>query len=446
MTQATQALNTAADVRREVSTWIEQNFDRDISLREWLVRLADSGWGTPTWPTQWFGKGLSSDLAAVAFDEFRKVRAPGPPAGLGRMLAGPTIIAHGSDEQKKKYVQAILVGDDAWCQLFSEPGAGSDLASLQTRAELDGDEYVVNGQKVWTSGAIGADLGMLLARTDVDVPKHRGISYFAFEMDQPGVEVRPLRQITGDAMFAEVFFTDARVPAANVIGEINGGWGVAMTTLMNERVGLGAGSALGFATSAPAGRRVKQQLEQSLGEFIDAGRSGAPASSSASAGAMVGRGVESLIGLSKQNGRGDDANVRQQLARLWTLSNINTWNGMRAKAAAKAGKGLGPEASLGKLMVSHITRLWRDTAMAVTGPSGILAGDDGPLDGKVAQQFLFAPAPSIYGGSDQVQRNIIGERVLGLPKDPDISRDVPFRDLKVGTQSRAGQSSTTEGS
>jgi alkylation response protein AidB-like acyl-CoA dehydrogenase len=275
---------------------------------------------------------------------------------------------------------------------------------------------------------------MLLARTDVDVPKHRGISYFAFEMDQPGVEVRPLKQITGDAMFAEVFFTDARVPAANVIGELNGGWGVAMTTLMNERVGLGAGSALGFAISAPAGRRVQQQLEQSVGEFL-ASSSSSGAVAAASAGAMVGRGMGSLLDLAKERGRGEDGNVRQQLARLYTLSQLNTWNGLRAKGEAKAGQGLGPAASLGKLMVSHVTRQWRETAMAIAAGDGMLAGDDGPLDGGVARQLLFAPAPSIYGGSDQVQRNIIGERVLGLPKDPDVSKGVAFRDLKVGTQS-----------
>jgi alkylation response protein AidB-like acyl-CoA dehydrogenase len=438
MTQPSGPAATPDAVRREVRGWIEENFDRDISLRDWLERLADSGWAAPTWPAEWFGKGLSGDLAAVAFEEFRSVRAPGPPAGLGRMLAGPTIIAHGTEEQKRGYVRAILTGDDAWCQLFSEPGAGSDLASLQTRAELDGDTYIVNGQKVWTSGALASDLGMLLARTDVDVPKHRGITYFAFEMDQPGVEVRPLKQMTGDAMFAEVFFTDARVPAANVIGEVNGGWGVAMTTLMNERVGLGAGSALGFATSAPPGRRVAQQREQSVGEFLGANPTTVPVA--ASAGAMVGRGMDALVTLAKDMGRGDDPHVRQRLAQLYTLTSLNTWNGLRARASAKAGKGLGPEASLGKLMVSHITRLWRDTAMSISDAHGMLAGADGPLAGGVARQFLFAPAPSIYGGSDQVQRNIIGERVLGLPKDPDVSRDVAFRDLKVGTQSASTQS------
>jgi alkylation response protein AidB-like acyl-CoA dehydrogenase len=428
------SLTTPGAVRTAVGAFLDENLDRDIALRVWVDRLVDAGWASPQWPIQWFGKGLSSDLAAVAYDEFRKAKAPGPPAGLGRMLAAPTIIAHGSDEQRRQYVRAILVGDDAWCQLFSEPGAGSDLASLQTRAELDGDEYVVNGQKVWTSGAIGADLGMLLARTDVDVPKHRGITYFALEMDQPGVEVRPLKQITGDAMFAEVFFTDARVPAANIIGDRNGGWAVAMTTLMNERVGLGAGTALNFGISAPGGRRMQQQFEQSVGEYL--ANAGSTVVAAASAGAMVGRNIDSLVELTRSRGRGDDTQVRQQIARLYTLTKLNGWNGMRASAAAKTGKGPGPEASIGKLMVSNIVRQWRETGMAITAGDGMLAGSDGALDGGVARQLLFAPGPAIYGGSDQVQRNIIAERVLGLPREPDASRDVPFRELKVGTQNK----------
>jgi alkylation response protein AidB-like acyl-CoA dehydrogenase len=425
---------TGEAVRSQVRVFIDENFDPNIPLRTWLNRLADSGWASPLWPAQWFGKGLPADLAAVAFDEFRKVRAPGPPAGLGRMLAAPTVFAHGTDEQKQQYVRRILTGEDAWCQLFSEPGAGSDLASLQTRAELHGDEYIINGQKVWTSGAAGADLGMLLARTDADVPKHRGISYFALEMDQPGVEVRPLKQMTGDAQFAEVFFTDARVPAASIIGEPGGGWRVAMTTLMNERVGLGAGSGLGFAISAPAGRRIQQQLEQSVGEFLASQASSTVAA--ASAGAMVGGNVQVLLRLAKARSRDSDSEVRQQIARLYSLSLLNRWNGLRAREAARAGQRAEATASVGKLMASHIARQWRETAMTIVGGDGMLAGAGGPLGGGVARQLLFAPAPSIYGGSDQVQRNIIGERVLGLPKDPDISRDVPFRDLKVGTQSQ----------
>jgi len=430
---ADSALATADAVRAEVRGFIDTSFDPKIPLREWLARLADSGWACPTWPTEWFGKGLSNDLAAVAFEEFRKVHAPGPPAGLSRMLAAPTIIAHGNDEQKRRFIRPILVGDEAWCQLFSEPGAGSDLAGLQTRAELDGAEYVINGQKVWTSGGLGADLGMLLARTDRDAPKHRGITYFAFDMNQPGVEVRPLRQITGESHFAEVFFTDARVPAANIIGDLNGGWGVALTTLANERVGLGAGGSLGFSISAPGGTRVADQLDQSVGDYIESMRTAAPAQR-ATGSAMAGRGAEGFIKLAKETGRAGDPNVRQQLARLYTLGQLNRWNGLRAKAAVAAGGRPGAEASLGKLMVSHITRLSRDVGMSIAGARGMLAGDDAPLHGSLALQFLGAPAPSIYGGSDEIQHNIIGERVLGLPKEPDVSKNVAFKDLRVGTQ------------
>jgi alkylation response protein AidB-like acyl-CoA dehydrogenase len=251
-------------------------------------------------------------------------------------------------------------------------------------------------------------------------------------MDQPGVEVRPLKQITGDSQFAEVFLTDARVPAGNVIGELNAGWGVAMTTLMNERVGLGAGASLNFPISAPAGRKIQDQLEVSVGEYID--KFGSARSGVANTGRNMGLG--GLIDYAKKNGRLEDENVRQQVARAYTLNQLLSWNGLRAKASAKAGKGLGPEASLGKLMMSHVTRQNRETALTIVAGEAMLAGQDGPLGGSVATQVLFTPAPSIYGGSDQIQRNIIAERVLGLPKDPDVSRDVPFRDLKVGTQTK----------
>jgi alkylation response protein AidB-like acyl-CoA dehydrogenase len=231
----------ADEVASEVRAWLASNWDPDLTLAEWWERLADSGWAVPTWPEEWLGRGLTRDLAAVVAKEIRDAGAIGPPAGLGLMLAGPTIVAHGSEEQKRRYLRPIVTGQEAWCQLFSEPGAGSDLASLQCRAVKDGDEWVVNGQKVWTSGAHVADLGMLLARTDVDVPKHRGISYFAIEMDQPGVDVRPLREMTGRALFNEVFLTDARVHDDALIGGLNNGWMGAMTTLANERASLGGG-------------------------------------------------------------------------------------------------------------------------------------------------------------------------------------------------------------
>jgi alkylation response protein AidB-like acyl-CoA dehydrogenase len=426
-------------VRRAVRDWIDRHFDRDLSLRAWLERLADSGWAKPTWPVAWFGKGLPTDLAAIAYVELAKAGAPGPPAGLGPMLAAPTIIAHASDDLKRRLVRAILVGDHAWCQLFSEPGAGSDLAGLQARAERHGDEFVVNGQKVWTSGAQIADYGMLLARTDPDAPKHRGITYFALEMQQPGIEIRPLRQITGESSFAEVFMTDVRVPVRNVIGETNQGWKVAVATLGYERLGLGAGSGIDARVPAPGGSRFRSQLEVSVGDFIDATKTRRTWVGTGGA-AMLGRGVAPLVELARRLGRDRDAGVRQQLVRLHTLTRVNAWNGLRGRASVQAGGKAGGETSIGKLMGSHIARQWRETASEIGGAHGMLAGQDGPLEGAVAVQMLATPGPAIYGGTDQIQRTIIGERVLGLPAEPDVSREVPFRQLKVGTQSREGSS------
>ena len=426
-------LTTATDVRAAVRAFLKESFDPDATLADWLATLADSGWAVPQWSAQWFGKGLSTDLALVAYDEFKKVDAVGPPQGLGRMLAATTIITHGTDEQKQRYVRAILTGEEAWCQLFSEPGAGSDLASLATRAELDGDEYVVNGQKVWTSGAVGADYGMLLARTDPDAPKHRGITWFAFEMDQPGVEVRPLKQITGESHFAEVFFTDARVPAANIVGGLNDGWSVGTTTLANERVGLGGGGALSFGISAPGGRAQAAALQQKVGEYA-ANIAKLRGSGQGVTGAVRAQPGEALIRLAKKSGTDKDPAVREQLARLYALNQLTRWNTLRAKATAAAGGRPGPEGSLGKLMVSRIVRAARDAGMAAAGPRAMLAGKDGPQHGALAVSYLGAPAPSIYGGSDEIQHNIVGERVLGLPREPDDSKTLPFKELRTGTQ------------
>jgi alkylation response protein AidB-like acyl-CoA dehydrogenase len=423
-------------LRKQARAWIDARFDPGMSLRSWLELLADSGWAAPAWPAAWYGKDLPAALAAVAIAEFGAAGVPGPPAGLGPLLAAPTIIAHGTDELKRRYVRAVLTGEHAWCQLFSEPGAGSDLASLATRAERDGEDFVIDGQKVWTSAAQVADYGLLLARTNTNVPKHRGITCFALRMDQPGVEVRPLRQMTGDAMFSEVFLTGARVPAADMIGELDAGWVVALTTLAHERTGLGARAGTGFAVTAPGGSAFRAQREVPAGEYVAAVRRRGPGRAGYGAGgmAMLGAGAAPLIKLAIDLGREQDALVRQQLVRLHTLSLLNTWNGQRGRAAVQAGGRPGAEASIGKLMASQIARLWRDTAAEICGPLGMLAGPDGPLGGAVAIQALAAPAPAIYGGSDQIQRNVIGERVLGLPKEPDVSRDVPFRDLKKGTQ------------
>jgi alkylation response protein AidB-like acyl-CoA dehydrogenase len=410
----------ADEVASEVRAWLKDNWDPELSLAEWWERLADSGWGVPTWPKEWFGRGLTSDLGAVVTREIRAAGAVGPPAGLGLMLAGPTIVAHGSEEQKQRYLRPIVTGQEAWCQLFSEPGAGSDLASLQCRAVKDGDEWVVNGQKVWTSGAQVADLGMLLARTDVDVPKHRGISYFAIEMDQEGVDVRPLREMTGRALFNEVFLTDARVTDDALIGGLNNGWMAAMTTLANERASLGGGGGGTVGIGAPG--KKAGMLERRAGDLARGGGGQR---------ALGARGFATMRKAAEAEGRTGDPHIRQALVELYTLEEISRYTVMRTKAAKAAGRGPGPEANTAKLTMSRMTRLSRDLGLEILGAKGMLHGEDAPMGGMLQEMAIFAPAVSIYGGSDEVQKNIIGERVLGLPKEPSDDKTVPFKELRV---------------
>ncbi len=231
--------STSSDVVDEVRAWLEENWDPDLTVAEWWERLGLAGWAAPTLPADAYGRGLSRGDAVLVQNTIAEFGALGAPGGLGLLLAAPTIATHGTREQIEKYVRDIVTGQQAWCQLFSEPGAGSDLAGLQAKALLDGEEYIVNGQKVWTSGGHYADMGMLIARTNSDVPKHQGITYFAMDMHQDGVDVRPLRELTGRALFNEVFMSDARVPADAVIGGLNNGWAVANTTLAHERGGPG---------------------------------------------------------------------------------------------------------------------------------------------------------------------------------------------------------------
>ena len=254
----------------ELRAWLEESWDPDLTVAQWWERLGGAGWAAPGLPADAYGKGLSRADAVVVQREIASFGALGAPAGLGLLLAAPTIATHGSQEQVERFVRPIVTGRLAWCQLFSEPGAGSDLAGLTTRASKDGDEWVVDGQKVWTSMGQTADMAMLLARTAPDAPKHQGITWFAFDMHQPGVELRPLREMTGHAMFNEVFLDGARVGDDAVIGELHRGWGVANTTLMNERAGLGSGGGGGGAAVTPG--TVAGQLERRAGDFVGTDR------------------------------------------------------------------------------------------------------------------------------------------------------------------------------
>jgi alkylation response protein AidB-like acyl-CoA dehydrogenase len=423
------------DVVDEVRAWLEENWDPDLTVAQWWERLGLAGWSAPTLPTNAYGRGLSRGDAVLVQNAIAEFGALGAPGGLGLLLAAPTIATHGTPEQVERYVRDIVTGQKAWCQLFSEPGAGSDLAGLQAKAMLDGEEYIVNGQKVWTSGGHYADMGMLIARTNSDVPKHQGITYFAMDMHQPGVDVRPLRELTGRALFNEVFMSDARVPADAVIGGLNNGWAVANTTLAHERAGLGSGGGSSSASAAIPGT-VGGHLDTRAGDYVRA--SGAPA---ASGGAAFRDTSKMMISLAQGAGKANDPTIRQDLVRLYTLSQLGRINNLRVKAAKARGVEIAGMGNIAKLSMSDMVRLQRDLGLRIVGPQGMLhaydsesrktldAATGNPFLGFVTEMALFAQAPPIYGGTDQVQKNIIGERVLGLPKEPNQDKVVPFSEL-----------------
>jgi alkylation response protein AidB-like acyl-CoA dehydrogenase len=302
--------------------------------------------------------------------------------GIG--MAGPTIIAHGTDAQKDRFLKPMLRGEEVWCQLFSEPNAGSDLGGLSTSAVRDGDEWVVNGQKVWNSGAHYSDWGILLTRTNLDAPKHRGITYFLVDMRTPGIEARPLRQITGAAHFNEVFLDDVRIPHENVLGEVDGGWGPMMTTLANERTLIG---------SSP--------------------RNAFPAT----------------IALARRMGVADDPMTRQLMAQSYIRMEILKYLGYRVRTAATKGVPPGPESSVIKLFLSQHLSFESDMLMAMLGPHATLWDTDAPDAGKWQMDFLGQWNPKIGGGTDQIQRNTIGEKVLALPSEPRVDKGIPFREI-----------------
>ncbi|MEY2397987.1 MAG: hypothetical protein QOJ00_1161 [Actinomycetota bacterium] len=386
--------------RAEALAWLEANAPRRgaatasaaaddpehvARCKQWQATLAASGWAAIAWPAEYGGRGGTSRQQSLFNEEQQKFEVSTGVFAVGLGMAGPTLIAQGSPDQKDRFLPPLLRGDEVWCQLFSEPGAGSDLAGLTTKAERDGDEFVVNGQKVWTSGAHHSDWGILLARTDWDVPKHKGLTYFVVDMRSPGIEVRPLRQINGVAHFNEVFLNDVRIPAANVIGEVNGGWGVALTTLANERNFIGGG--------------------------------------------MGGAGFSAMLDLVRKCGRTDDPVVRQELAEAFTRFEILRYIGYRIQTALTQGRMPGPEGSILKVLYSRHVARNGDLGLAVQGAAGMLSGSDAPDDGLWQQQFLTQWAVRIGGGTDEVQRNVVGERVLGLPPEPRPDKSAPFRDL-----------------
>ena len=437
MTDTLSETTDTDDLLDELRDWLRDNWDADLTVAEWWERLGTSGWAAPSLPADSFGKGVARSVGVQVTNEIAAFGAVGAPYGLGLLLAAPPIADHGTRQQIDTLVRAIVTGQAAWCQLFSEPGAGSDLAGLTTRAERDGDEWIVNGQKVWTSLGQTADYGMLIARTSTEAPKHQGISYFAIDMHQPGVEVRPLREMTGHAMFNETFLTDARVPDDHLIGGLNKGWAVANTTLGHERAGLGTGGGSRGTIVMPG--TVAGNLGRRVGDF--APTAGDRPRSSGGSGARPSRRDDLLTGLARGNGTNADPLVRQDLVRLYTLNELGRLNAERLKATRAAGGDIPGMANIAKLSMSAVMRLTRDLGLRIVGAQGMLhaydAADQAALNEATGNPFLpgvtgsalYAQAPSIYGGTDQIQRNIIGERVLGLPKEPGNDKDVPFSQL-----------------
>jgi alkylation response protein AidB-like acyl-CoA dehydrogenase len=377
-----------AAFRAELRSWIADNLrDSDKSLRpsrgrwsedvsrDWSKKLYEAGYAGLTWPKEFGGAGAPYPHQAIFLEETARAETPEHIGLIGLGMAGPTIIAHGTDGQKTRHLSRILSGEEVWCQGFSEPGSGSDLASLRTRAVLDGDQFIVNGQKVWSSFAHIADYCILLTRTDPDALKHQGITYLLVDMHSPGVEVRGLRQITGDPEFNEIFFTDVAVPRENVLGEVDAGWKVAMTTLLHER------GTLGFALTS--------RLEVA---------------------------TRKLIVLAKETGAADDPIIRDRLAQQWIELQALKFTNYRALTTLVKTGVPGPEGSIAKLHWSESNQRLTKLALEILGPMAQLDKEDGVWDGYWQYEQLRSRGNTIEAGTSEILRNIISERVLGLPR------------------------------
>ncbi|HUR76624.1 MAG TPA: acyl-CoA dehydrogenase family protein [Acidimicrobiales bacterium] len=406
---------TEQSVRDEVVGWLRANLPADwiagienddaarlaearktVDYDDWCERLGKAGYATPSWPTEYGGAGLSPEGVRVVMEELGRYKVPRSFNVIGIGMGGPTLMQWGSEEVKRALLPPMAQHKEIWCQLFSEPSAGSDVATLATRAVRDGDEWIVNGQKVWTTLAHLARWGMLVARTDPDAPKHKGLTYFVVDMTAPGVEVRPLKQLTGDSEFNEVFFTDVRIPDSMRVGDVGNGWAVATETLMNERVALsGEGSVSGGNTG------------------------GGP--------------IDELIRQAKAKGLWDaDPVLRGKLVHLAIEGRVNKITNLRAAAARTGGKRPGPEGSITKLFQAEYNKRLQSLAMDMLGASATAWGADDAANASAVRGFLRSRANTIEGGTSEIMRNSLGERVLGLPKEPATDREIPWTDIPRG--------------
>ncbi len=393
-----------AAFRKEARAWLKANAPKKKELKGlsyieqaklWQKRKYDAGWACITWPTEYGGRGASSIEQVIWNQEESKYDLPGGIFGIGQGMAAPTLMTWATEEAKARYVPKLASGEEIWCQLFSEPAGGSDLAALRTKAEKVGDEWVVNGQKIWTSGAHYSDYGILVVRTDPTVPKHKGLTYFYLDMKSSGIETKPIKQISGDANFNEVYFTDVRIPDSQRLGEVGQGWQVSLTTLMNERASIGAGgSAVGFDSVFQLAQKVD----------ID----GKPA-------------IE------------NDA-VRAKLADWYCQEAGLKYTAYRTLSALSRGDIPGPENSIGKLVGAPKTQDMASFAIDLMEQSGAIWDGDLAADVNLFQSaYMSIPGLRIAGGTDEIMANIIAERVLGLPQDVRVDKGIPFNEVPTGS-------------
>ena len=362
--------------------------------KAWQKKKFEGNWACLHWPREYGGRGATPIEKVIWQQEEGVYGKLTQPFQIGEGMCGPTVMAFGSEEAKRRYLPKLASGEEIWCQLFSEPSAGSDVAGLRTRAEKKGDSWVVNGQKIWTSGAHYSDYGLLIARTDPNVPKHKGLTMFFLDMKSPGVEVRPIKQASGASDFNEVYFTNVRIPDHQRLGEVGDGWNVSLTTLMNERSAIGAAVSTGFP----------ELFEYCSSLVLDDG----PAI--------------------------EDRAVRSKLANWAVKASGLKYTSMRAISALSKGERPGPENSIGKLVAGSMIQDVATYALDLQGASGVISGEDAELAGRFQAMLLRAPGTRVEGGTDEIMRNIIAERVLGLPGDIRVDKDVPFN--KIPTKGR----------
>ena len=392
-----------ARFREEASSWLAENAPTDDAFRAlspleqakvWQKRKYDAGWACIGWAPEFGGRGASAIEEVIWRQEESKYDLPATFFLIGQGMIGPTLMAWASDEDKARFLPPLASGEEVWCQLFSEPAGGSDLAALRTRAERDGDDWVINGQKIWTSGAHYSDYGVIVVRTDPTVPKHKGLSYFYVDMKAPGVEIKPIKQLTGDSDFNEVYFTDVRVSDSQRLGEVGQGWQVSLTTLMNERAAIGGSFG-----------QMDVSLAMSVAEELEI--DGRPAL--------------------------EDAAVRARIANWYVQEAGLKYTGYRSLTALSRGALPGPENSIGKLVGAPKMQAMSSYLMDLLGSSGAIADESlAAKAGIIQRAYMGAPGLRIAGGTDEIMANIIAERVLGLPQEPRLDKGIPFNEVPTG--------------